>query len=411
MPRNDSATVCVVGGGPAGLMAGLLLARAGVTVTVIEKHPDFNRDFRGDTIHPSTLAVIDELGWLDEFLALPHQRMRRVEIAIAGRRVTVADFARLPTRSRFIAFVPQWDFLSFLVAKARQFPEFSLIRDTAVTGLLCEDGAVVGVQTKRDGKVAELRADLVIGADGRHSLTRRSAELDLATTASPIDVFWFRLPRRPGEEMPLFTGGQGSLISINRGDYWQLAYAFPRGRGDDLRSQGLSNLKSRISALQPDYIDRVDILDSWDDVHELVVRVDRLRRWHRPGLLCIGDAAHAMSPAGGVGINLAVQDAVATANELGPILAERTPSAAELDRIRRRRSWAVRGTQAFQSRILSGLYTPTAEGGTSTRLPAPLWILDKVPLLRHVVGRFIGLGLRPEHVHPSAGPESARPRR
>lgn len=360
------------------MMAGFLPARSGIDVTVVEKYPDFFRDFRGDTIHPSTLEIIHELGLLERFLGLPHDRMSKVEIEFGGHRVTVADFTGLPVHSRFIAFVPQWDFLSLLADEATRYPNFTLLRETAVTDLLHEGDTVVGIAAERAGEPLRLRADLVIGADGRHSVTRRAAGLIPVASAAPIDVFWFRLPRRPGERAPLFTGGRGALVSIDRGEYWQLGYAIPHGAGADLRAEGLNAFRTRIAALRPAYSDRLAQLDDWAQIHELTVRVDHLRRWHRPGLLCIGDAAHAMSPAGGVGINLAIQDAVATANLLGPILRDRTPTPAELDAVRRRRLPPARITQMFQNRVLSGLYPHTLREDGTMRLPAMLKLFDRL---------------------------------
>lgn len=386
--------VCIVGGGPAGMMTGLLLARGGVDVTVLEKHSDFNRDFRGDTIHPSTLELLHDLGWLEEFLKLPHRRMPTVRVDFAGRQVTVADFTGLRVPAPFTAFVPQRDFLSFLAGKAAELPTFTLIRNAHVTGVRTDGAAVTGVVAEHHGKQVEIDGDLVIGADGRHSVTRTAAGLKVSASAAPIDVFWFHLPRHPAEQFPLFTGGAGTLILIDRNDYWQVAYAYPSGTGQRIRAAGLPVLRERLTALRPELTDRAPALDSWDRVHELTVRVDRLHRWHKPGLLCIGDAAHAMSPAGGVGINLAIQDAVATANLLGPILRHRVPVSAELDRVRRHRYWPARITQLVQTRLLSGLY-PT-QG--SSRVPLGLRLLDWVPILRHLPGRLIGLGLRPERV-------------
>lgn len=395
--------VVVAGGGPAGMLSGLLLARAGVRVTVVEQYPDFNRDFRGDTIHPSTLELLGELGWLDEFLALPHDRMSRVEVSVNGRVNAVADFSRLPVRCPFVAIVPQWDLLNFLADKASSNDNFTLLRRTRVTGLRWADGIVAGVTAEQTGPTGEiepveLTADLVIGADGRHSTVRGAARLRSVAAPSPIDVLWLRLPRHPGEQLPLFTAGDGALISINRGTYWQLACVVPAGGVSALKRAGLQQLRNRITDLQPGFGDRVDLITDWQQTSELTVRVDHLRRWSRPGLLCIGDAAHAMSPAGGVGINLAIQDAVATANLLGPVLRDRPATAGELAAVQRRRSWAARITQFAQLRVPSTLYPRGDQASRTPRLPAPLWLAAHVAPLRRLTGRFVGLGLRPEHL-------------
>jgi 2-polyprenyl-6-methoxyphenol hydroxylase-like FAD-dependent oxidoreductase len=332
------------------MMAGLLLARQGVDVVALEKHADFLRDFRGDTIHPSTLQLIDELGWIDEFLTLPHSRMEHVTVSMGGSAVTFADFRRLKVHCPYIAFMPQWDFLDFLADKARALPTFRLLRSTEMTDLVFERARVTGIRARTGDGAIEIHADLVLAADGRHSLSRRQADLQPIPSSAPLDVLWFRLPRRSDDEVPFFQGGQGALISINRTDYWQLAYAIPTDAYPELQRAGIGELHRRIAALAPALADRVAQIDSWEQVHQLTVRVDRLKRWHRPGLLCIGDAAHAMSPAGGVGINLAIQDAVAAANILGPVLATGSLDDSDLHRVQRRRATPTRITQAFQFR-------------------------------------------------------------
>ncbi len=319
MPGRPSAvTCCVAGGGPAGMMLGFLLARAGVRVMVLEKHADFLRDFRGDTIHPSTLELMHELGLLEEFLRVPHQEMPRLIAQFGDTSLAVADFTHLPTRCKFIAMMPQWDFLDFLARHGARYPGFHLEMRAEATALIEEAGRVIGVRgTAADGPF-EVRADLVVAADGRSSVLRERAGLHVEDLGAPMDVLWFRLSRAPGDPaatMGRFDAGR-IFVLLNRGPHWQCGYVIPKGSAEDVRRRGLDAFRASVAALMPFAADRVAEIRGWDDVKLLTVRVDRLRQWYRPGLLCIGDAAHAMSPVGGVGINLAIQDAVAAANRL-----------------------------------------------------------------------------------------------
>lgn len=384
----------VVGGGPAGLMLGLLLARAGVRTAVLERHGDFLRDFRGDTIHPSTQEVLLELGLLERFLALPHADMAEASMRFSGRRLVLADFRRLPTVRKCIAFMPQWDFLDLLADAGRALPKFDLRMRHDATALLRDGERITGVVADTPEGRIELRARLTVLADGRDSRLRADAGLEPVGAPSAIDVLWFRLPRGPDESVTFMQVGDGALLSIDRGSFFQAAHIVRRGawRGDE---DSLAALRRRVGALERSFRARLDDL-RLDDVRVLRVRIDRLPRWHRDGLLAIGDAAHAMSPAGGVGVNLAIQDAVAAANALAPRLATARPSEALLHRIQRRREPSARAVQAVQRRLETVLVR-VAEPGARVPVPLPLRVLQRVPPLRHLMGRFIGLGLRPEH--------------
>jgi len=405
-----TTTCAIAGGGPAGMMLGFLLARAGVDVVVMEKHADFFRDFRGDTIPPSTLEVMHELGLLDAFLKLPHQKVREISGVIGDETITLADFTHLPTRCGFIAFIPQWDFLNFLAEHGKRYPGFHLRMQADADGLLMEGDRVTGVQAKTPEGLLEVRASLVVGADGRHSTLRALAELEVEDFGAPMDVLWFRLSQRAGdgsETLGRFEAGR-IFIMLNRGDYWQCAFVIPKGGFEALRAQGIETFRKEIVALNPALSDRVGEIASWDDVKLLTVCVDRLKRWYRQGLLCIGDAAHAMSPVGGVGINLAVQDAVAAANILWEPLRAGRVTEDVLAKVQARRRWPVEMTQAFQlfvqKRIISNVLGMTAQ----PRPPFIFTLLNRFPVLRRIPARLIGMGFRPEHVRSPELPPVGR---
>ena len=394
---------CVVGGGPAGMVLGLLLARAGVDVVVLEKHGDFLRDFRGDTIHPSTLQVMHELGLLDELLKRPHQEAERLNGVIGGVEVTVADFSHLPTRCRFIAFMPQWEFLDFIAEHAKRYPNFRLRMKAEVIGLLEEGGRVVGVRATTPNGPLEVRAGLTVGADGRRSTVRERAGLKVIDVGAPIDVLWMRLSRSEGDpDQPLGRFDRGKVfVMLFRGDYWQCGFVIAKGGIDELRRKGIESFRAEIAEIAPFLRDRVGELNDWDDVKLLTVAIDRLETWHRPGLLCIGDAAHAMSPIGGVGINLAIQDAVASANILAAPLRAGTVSTADLARLQKRRESPTRMTQRLQVLIQNRVLGRVLATGAKLTLPWPLKLLRRFPLLRRIPARLIGMGFRPEHVDSS----------
>jgi 2-polyprenyl-6-methoxyphenol hydroxylase-like FAD-dependent oxidoreductase len=385
------------------MVLALVLARAGVEVLVLEKHADFLRDFRGDTLHPSTLEVVHELGLLDGLLRLPHRRVHEIRAQVGDTVLPVADFSRLPVRCPFIALMPQWDFLDFLARSAADHPAFALRLRTAVTGLVEADGRVAGVRALGPEGPLEVRADLVVAADGRDSATAAAAGIPLREHGAPIDVLWFRLSRRPGDPegaLGRFDRGQ-ILVLLDRGDYWQCGYVIAKGSRGDLERAGLEAFRARLRGIAPALADRASEVARWEDVRLLTVRVASAARWHRPGLLVIGDAAHAMSPVGGVGINLAIQDAIAAANRLAGPLRARRATDADLAAVQRRREWPARLTQRMQVLAQDRIIRPMLAESGPLRPPRALRLLARVPALRRLTGRLIGLGVRPEHVAPA----------
>jgi len=388
--HSPVSSCCIAGAGPAGLMLGYLLARNGIPVTVLEKHGDFLRDFRGDTIHPSTLEIIRQLGFLDEFLALPHQKAEKLYGEIDGQPAVMADFTRLPVHCKYIAFMPQWDFLNFLSAKALALPNFQLIQNAQVSELIEEQGQIKGVQAIVDGERQEIRSDLVIGCDGRHSVVREQAGLKVRRFGSPRDVLWMKVPKQPDdpEWSPGHRGPKKHFIMIDRGDYWQCGYSISQGSFADLQRTGLSAFLHQVADASPFTFNRLqqEIID-WQQVKLLEIRIDRLEQWAKPGLLCIGDAAHAMSPIGGVGVNLAIQDAVATANLLSAPLKKGKLSLKDLQKVQRRRAFATWATQSLQIMI--------SKAGKKPRRKPPgrmeLW-LRRRSFLPFLFGRLIGMG-------------------
>ncbi len=402
MPDEHIKTrCCVVGGGPAGMMTGLLFARAGVETVVIEKHSDFLRDFRGDTVHPSTTELLAELGMLERFLKIPHDQLGRLGGEFGNERITVADFSGLPTCCKYIAFMPQWDFLNFLASEASAYPEFSLRMETKATDILESEGRVTGVQATTPEGTLEIKADLVIAADGRSSRMRECAGLKVNDIGAPIDALWFKIPRKESEgSETLFHAGPGQVvITINRGTYWQCAYVVPKGEAEKVTGGKLSDFRASVSGAAPVLKDAIESLESFENVRLLKVAIDRLEQWSRPGLLMIGDAAHAMSPIGGVGINLAVQDAVAAANFLAEKLQQGNLNDSDLKLIQKRRLFPAKLTQWFQVQAQNRILKPIISDKES--IPGtPLFfrIISRFPALQRKMGSAIGLGARPEHI-------------
>ncbi len=397
---NLDINTCIVGGGPAGMLLGLLLARAGVDVLVLEKHADFLRDFRGDIVHSSTLMVLREMGLLDTFLSLPHQKLTELGGDIGKVHVKLADFSHLSVP--FIVVMPQWDFLNFLAAEAKKYPNFHLRMSTEAITLIQENNKIVGVVAKHMEQTISIRSQLVVGADGRHSTVRAQADLPVIDFGAPIDVFWFRLSRDPSateDTLGRIVPGK-MMVTINRGDYWQCGYIIPKGGADVLQEQGLAAFREAIAAVAPSLGDKLNVLQDWEQIKLLTVKVDFLMHWFRPGLLCIGDAAHAMSPVGGVGINLAIQDAVATANLLAIPLRTRKLTTADLAKVQHRREWPVRMIQKLQiflhKRVLSNVLSQTDT--MEMQVPLPVRWLNRYRFLRRIPARLIAMGFRPEHV-------------
>jgi len=399
-----ATTVCVVGGGPAGVMTGYLLARAGVDVVVLEKHADFLRDFRGDTVHPSTLEVMYELGLLEGFLRRKHQEYRQIGIRFGSITANIGDFSRLPTQCKFVALMPQWDFLNYLTEEGSRLPTFRMLMQYEATDLLEEHRRIVGVTGNTPRGAFEVRTLLTIGADGRHSVVRQRANFQIEDLGAPIDVLWMRLPKcndDPEFMLGHFKPGK-MLVTINRGDYWQCAFIIRKDSFEQLKQRGIQLFRDDITDTAPFLRDRTATLRDWNDVSLLSVRVDRLRKWWRPGLLCIGDSAHAMSPVGGIGINLAIQDAVATANLLAEPLQVDTLIDGYLEALQMRRLPPTKWTQALQVQAHRRVVEPVLNGRVNfNKLPVPLRLLDRHPFLRQFPARILGMGFKPEHVRQS----------
>ena len=392
---------CIAGGGPAGLMLGYLLARAGVQTTVLEKHADFLRDFRGDTVHPSTMRALDELGLLDAFLQRPHQRLHKIEGWFGDEQVRLADFSGLPERYAFIAMMPQWEFLDFLAGEASKLPAFSLHKKAQVTGLVFDgEQRVVGVRGRCPEGDFEIAAECTIGCDGRSSTVRAAAGLAVDDVGAPIDVLWFRVSRDPAtHDSSLARIGPGRfMVTIDRGDYWQCAFVVPKGGAEVLQRQEIGVFREQAAEAAPFLRERLGEIGSWDDVKLLTVKIDRLLKWSRPGLLCIGDAAHAMSPVGGVGINLAIQDAIAAANLLAGKLRAGPVTDDDLDAVRKRRLWPTKVTQAMQRGIQNNVLVPAIANREGVEVPLPMKVVTRVPVLQRGLARVLGMGVRPERV-------------
>lgn len=398
--RSISTRCCIVGGGPAGMMLGYLLARAGVDVVVLEKHRDFFRDFRGDTVHPSTMQVMDELGLIDDFLKVPHDKLQKLDGYFGKTRLRIADISRTGAKYPFIAFMPQWDFLDFLREKGGRYPNFTLMMGTEATGLVRNGDMVIGVHATDGSGVFTIMADLTVGCDGRHSIIRASAGLEVEEIGAPMDVLWFRVGKSVETERILARIEAGKMmVTLDRGTYWQCAYVIPKGQYDAVKARGLESFRSDVVSLAPMLKPGIADVKTWDDVKLLTVAVNRLKQWTRPGLLCIGDAAHAMSPVGGVGVNIAVQDAVAAANCLAVKLEHGAVSEQDLVEVQRRREFPMRITQAMQVIVQNNIVSAALKPDNEPLKP-PLFarIVNAVPWLQGLTARFLAVGVRPEHV-------------
>jgi len=398
--RTITTRCCIAGGGPAGMMLGFLLARAGVGVVVLEKHGDFLRDFRGDTIHPSTLELMHELGLLDAFLKLPHSRVTQLSGQVGETRLTMADFSHVPTRCKFIALMPQWDFLNFLADHGKTYRTFDLRMNANAVGLIEEGGKVCGVRCETPEGPLDIRADLVVGADGRHSMVREKAGFTVENLGAPMDILWMRLSRKPQDSAETFGHMEAGrmFVMLNRTDYWQCAFVIPKGGADTVRAKGIEAFQEAVRELSPWLGERVKELKSWDDVKLLTVAVDRLTQWYKPGLLCIGDAAHTMSPIGGVGVNLAVQDAVAAANILAAPLREGGVTLEHLRQVQERRTLPMRVIQRMQVTVQNNIITRVLASTERPRAPFAAKLFNWFPVLRRIPARVIGVGIRPEHI-------------
>jgi 2-polyprenyl-6-methoxyphenol hydroxylase-like FAD-dependent oxidoreductase len=398
--KNINTSCCISGGGPAGMMLGLLLARAGIETTVLEKWPDFFRDFRGDTIHPSVMEILHELGLLDDFLKLPHTKMYNVEAEIGKEKVMIADFSHLRVKAPYIALIPQWDFLNFIADRAKKYPTFHLLMETKATDIIKDGGNVLGVMAKNKEGDFEIRSQLVIAADGRHSRIRDKSGLSLKTSGSPMDVLWFRISRKQSDSnsiMGKFDLGR-IIIMINRETYWQCGYLIRKGEFDNIKSKGIDSFRQNIIELAPELTDRVQEIKEWEQVKLLTVTVNHLEKWYCPGLLCIGDSAHAMSPIGGVGINLAIQDAIAAANILVPAFLKGKIWQNDLKKVQTRRELPVKIIQGAQVFIQNRIIGRSLGNNIHAKLPLPLKVVRRFPYLQRIPAYLVGIGFRPEHV-------------